>query len=248
MARVVCQVVHRADRVTFVWSEGNAFFEPYSLEGGDSERLEAIAAHARAALARSARSAELAPIGHQLYRAIFRLDAGDGHGAPEIARWLLDLHAKGQVETLEFLGDAPTSIPWNVLYDAQPSGDAPWESFWGGRFNLAAGKRTNPLRLTPPMVKPTAVLAVDAAIVEQVSPPLRSRLDAWGDNRLVIDQAEQLGSRLRSGTPDVLVLLAPVDDGALRIGGQRIMPAQLREWIGAAREGNPNPVIFIGAR
>ena len=39
MARIACQVLHRSDRVSFLWSEGAAAFEPYHLEGAERTRL-----------------------------------------------------------------------------------------------------------------------------------------------------------------------------------------------------------------
>src|SRR5476651_1895348 len=76
VARIVCQVLHRADRITFLWSEGAAAFEPYHLEGAERANLLEIAAQCQAKLA-DADGPALAQLGHHLYRAVFRLDAGD---------------------------------------------------------------------------------------------------------------------------------------------------------------------------
>jgi WD40 repeat protein len=241
VARVVCQVVPRADRLTFIWSEGAASFEPYHLTGAEQTAFDAVAAQARQALGGGA---DLAGLGHRLYRALFRLDAADGSDAQAIGRWLLDLNAKGQLESLEFVGDRPGRVPWNVLHDGAPAGGA--QGFWGTRFNLAAGRRTNPLRFTAPLVTPTALLAADAALLDALSAPERAQLEGWRDERLIMATADEFAGQLRQRTPDVLVLLARVEDGALRLGGQRVTPAQLRAWIGEARDGNPNPPIFVG--
>jgi hypothetical protein len=227
VARVVCQVVPRADRLTFIWSEGAAAFEPYHLTGAEQANFDAIAAQARQALGGS--SAELAALGHRLFRALFRLDAPEGSDAQAINRWLIDLNANGQLESLEFAGDVPGRVPWNALHDGGAA--TGWESFWGARCNLAAGRRTNPLRSVPALVTPTALLAADAALLDAISGAERAQLERWRDERLVIGAADQLGSQLRQRTPDVLVLLARVEEGALRLGGQRVTPAQLREWI-----------------
>jgi len=49
------------------------------------------------------------------------------------------------------------------------------------------------------------------------------------------------------GTPDVLLLVARVEEGGLRFGSSRVTPGQLQEWIGEASEGNPTPLMFVGA-
>ena len=51
MARIVCQVLHRSDRITFLWSEGAAFFEPYHIEGTERTNLLRQAREIQAMLA-----------------------------------------------------------------------------------------------------------------------------------------------------------------------------------------------------
>jgi WD40 repeat protein len=252
VARVVCQVVPRADRLTFIWSDGAAFFEPYHLAGAQREDFDALADQARQALdqARSGGpSAELAQVGHRLYRALFRLDAPDGQAAQDIGRWLLELHAKSEVESLEFVGDAPGRVPWNLLRDAAPADGTAggWDAFWGCRFNLATGRRTNPLRLAAPLVQPASLLVVDAALLDQATAQDRARLESWADHRLIVNGADDLAAELRRRTPDVLLIVARVEDAALRIGTQLVTPEAVQGWIAEAREGNPDPVVFLGA-
>src|SRR5436190_16613083 len=47
MARVVCQVLSRPGRLTLIWSEGDAFFEPYHLSGPQLAELRRWAAQVR---------------------------------------------------------------------------------------------------------------------------------------------------------------------------------------------------------
>ena len=87
MARIVCQVLHRSDRVSFLWSEGAAFFEPYHLEGAERARWLELAGQIHAALA----AGDLGPaaqLGQQLYRTLFRLDANDHGPAAVVHAWL----------------------------------------------------------------------------------------------------------------------------------------------------------------
>src|SRR5437879_7553363 len=50
VARIVCQVLHRAERITFLWSEGAASFEPYHLEGAERANLLHVAEQIHAKL------------------------------------------------------------------------------------------------------------------------------------------------------------------------------------------------------
>jgi WD40 repeat protein len=251
VARFVCQVVPRTDRVTFIWSEGAAFFEPYHLAGDEKKQLESVSLDARRALAQAAVSApspELAQLGHQLYRAIFRAGVQGGQDAQEIARWLQEQLAQGRVDSIEFLGPAAGQIPWNLLLESPPAAGAgvSWESFWGSRLNIAAGRRTNPLRSEAPLVTPSVLLAADAGFLAELSAEARGRIEGWSGDRLVVEAADDLANHLRRETPDILVLLCRIETAAMRLGSQRVTPAQLRHWIGEAREGNPDPVVFIG--
>jgi WD40 repeat protein len=245
VARVVCQVVRRADRVTFLWSNGTASFEPYHLDGTEREQFDRIAGQAREQLAAAATGAEtdLAQVGYQLYRAAFRLDSPEGAAAQEIGHWLGEQLGHGRVEAIEFLTDSPGHIPWNVLRDTAPQ--AGGEDFWGLRFGLGAGRRTNPLRFAPSLVNPAVLLAADVGVLDALPGELRGQFDQGGEDRLILDSPEPLASHLRRRTPDLLLLLARVDGDGLRIGSQRVTPAELREWIGESREGNPDPVVFV---
>src|SRR5438105_1622232 len=112
MARVVCQVVAAADRLTLLWSEGPASFPPYTLHGSalaELRRLTAEAHHRLAELAAGAGDAghaghQLAQVGHALYRSIFQLDQPAGGPGHEVRDWL----AGTAPERLEIVGDVFT--------------------------------------------------------------------------------------------------------------------------------------------
>src|SRR6516164_4104010 len=97
VARIVCQVLHRADRVTFLWSEGMASFEPYHLEGAKRASLVHLAGAIHERLA-EADGVELVQMGHQLYRAVFCLDESDPGSAGAIRTWLTELISANAVE------------------------------------------------------------------------------------------------------------------------------------------------------
>src|SRR5436305_861621 len=96
MARVVCQVVAAADRLTLLWSEGPASFPPYSIHGpalAELRRLTAEAHHRLADLAAGNGDPghmghQLAQIGQALYGLIFQLDQPVGSVGHEVRDWL----------------------------------------------------------------------------------------------------------------------------------------------------------------
>src|SRR6516165_9496952 len=128
MARVVCQAVARKDRVTFLWSEGTASFPPYTLDGAAFADLARLADQAQRLLAQLGAGAgdvaganhigaELARVGHALYRLVFQLDLTTGAAGQEVRDWLNN----AKVESFEILGDG-LGLPWNILCERPPEG------------------------------------------------------------------------------------------------------------------------------
>lgn len=237
MARFVCQAVWRGDRLTFLWSQGTAAFEPYALSGAEREQFDRLAGNAHQRLAEALSSEEaggddrLAELGHQLYRAIFRLGAAERGSAAEVQQWL---SAAGQGEALEILSDVPGRVPWGLVCE-QPR----VEALWGRRFVLGTGRRVNPLRATPLLENPTYVLALDA---ELAGPSLRP----WQDiTHEILQTYDGLAGRVRREAPDVIVVIGHVAAEGLRLGPDRLRLHELRAWIDEASEGNPDPVIIV---
>ena len=239
MARIVCQVLHRADRITFLWSEGAASFEPYHLEGAERASLLEIAGQIHAQLAEGNAPAKL---GHQLFRGIFRLDAGDPGSAAAVYPWMVD-QAQGQkIDRLEFLSDFPGLIPWNVLLD-DPAADA--TRFWGVRFNLGAGRRVNILRQNPVQVNPSQLIAADGDLVNQLSETQRSGLASLREAGKLVDSVFTFADELTKAVPDVLLLLLHFQGGRLRLGADWFDLADLQTWLDEPREGNPDPLVIL---
>ena len=221
MARIACQVLHRPNRITFVWSEGAAFFEPYHIERHEVVGLVDAARAARRLLTRIAHgdgtqgALQLATIGYQLYQAIFRHAANDPR-AREIEHWFSDLRDRNQIASLDMLGDIPGAVPWNVVYDQAPpsqelqAGDpAALRPFWGARHVLAAGKRVNPLRVACVLDSPNVLLAADPELIQTLAETERSRLGAWAASRglSIVDTVTALRGKLKQQAPDVLVFV-----------------------------------------
>src|SRR5438046_8172644 len=113
MARVVCQVLVRPDRLTFLWSEGAAAFEPYHKTGTNLQEFRGLTGRVNDLLCRLAGAAsggtqglgdagvELAQAGHELYRALFRADEAQTDVASEVRTWLAGLERQGDLRSEE---------------------------------------------------------------------------------------------------------------------------------------------------
>jgi WD40 repeat protein len=256
VARIVCQVLHRADRITFLWSEGAASFEPYHLEGAERANLLGLAGQIHAKLAH-ADGAELAQLGHQLYRALFRREANDYGSAEAVQAWLTKLIATDGIEKLEFLSDSPGLIPWNVLIEDAPLTPSPsperrgemdgdvWQRFWGARFNLGAGRRVNALRQNPTQINPTQLYAVDLDLVQQLSAAQQPFLDPLRTAGTLLHTVASLTDDLRKRVPDIFLLLVGFKNGLLHLGADSFTIGAVQVWIAEPTEGNPDPIVIL---
>ncbi len=240
MARIVCQVLQRADSITFIWSEGAATFEPYHLEGAERANLLQVAGRIHAQLAAGA-DADLRQLGQQLYRAVLRRDASKDAAAEAVHGWLMKLIASNSIEKLEFLSDAPGLIPWNVLSEEGGTG------CWGTRFNLGAGRRVNALRQNPTQVKPTQLAAADPDLVQQLSVSQQALLNPLHDAGKLVHKSASLQDELRQRAPDILLLLVHCDKGRLRLGADSFSVYDLQRWLEEPKEGNPDPLVILMA-
>src|SRR4051812_23343354 len=102
-ADLVCQVIGKPDRVTFIWSDGPASFPPYDLAGNGVKKFRDLARQARERLSDLVKdylhgsdedvrrsSYALAQVGHRLYQQIFRPAAEQRDLAEKVGRWLAE--------------------------------------------------------------------------------------------------------------------------------------------------------------
>src|SRR5262249_49213441 len=130
------------------------------------------------------------------------------------------------------------------LLSGDPAARAP---FWGFRFNLAAGMRVNPLRIACVLDSPSVVLAADPALLDQLPDTQKNLLGDWAISHelAVMDSAAALRSRLQEEAPDILYLFARLDEGALRLGSERVTLEQVRADLARAAHGNLDPIVFL---
>jgi WD40 repeat protein len=250
VARIVCQVLHRSGCISVIWSEGAAFFEPYHLEGSEYDGFLNLAGSIHERLAASAGGAELAQLGHQLYRALFRLDAGAA-GAHEIHSWFSALAREGRIDQLEFLGDAPACFPWNVLIEEvppadsfQPAGEG-WQRFFGARFNLGAGRRVNTLRAVPFVEATPLLFAVDPTLASRLDATHQARLEPFRRQGLLLQSAAEVSHHLEHNEPAIVLVLARFEQGRLHMGAESFGSEALFSWLRQARDAGAEPLVIL---
>jgi WD40 repeat protein len=260
MAHVVCQVVASDEQVSLTWSEGPASFEPYQLKGQVFRLFRKTALQARQRLADLVKDYlngpeeelrrtcfALAQAGYKLYGQLFAPDQQQLGRAQEVFQWLTALRDQDALEDLELVIEGPQLVPWNVIYDREPSepafregGDRPdrWLPFWGVRYNLAGGRRVNPLRRLPVLDRSRVLLVVDPGIHAGLPPDQRQRLDdfAAGHRLTQVASREELARALQERRPDLLYWLGHARPDALVLDGEEIGPTDLLEML---RGDNP---------
>ncbi len=257
VARIVCQVLQRPDRVTFVWSQDDAFFEPYHLDAAETTQFYQAAGRAQQQLARvltgnDAAKEALARAGHEMYQLIFRTQAGAGIPARKAELWLQHFKDKtaqargpwvSSVASLEIVSDLPGRIPWNVVYEEPPKNPPDVNAFWGIRYPISSGRRVNPLRLSPFISEPEVLQVLDPSMSAE-------QLQLWGQtgdagSRRSVSTRTELIAAMRSRCPDLLCWVGNFACGQLSLGGETIYLSELRDWIDDAEEGSTEPLFLL---
>lgn len=210
-------------------------------------------------------SLALAEAGYTLYRRIFDQGVDDGRPFVKIRPWLEELSAQGAVESLEIVFEQSrfmtwnVAVPWNVVYDRRPDeasfleagGSEPWQPFWGIRYNLAGGRRVDPLRRKPRWEKPYLVAVVDPTVLGGLPAEEQRRLvDFVGrhGNRLV-DSRRSLEQAL-SGCPReqqlLIYWLCHAKPKALVLGDDQVDPTSLLNLL-SENERLPWGLAFLNA-
>jgi WD40 repeat protein len=227
VARIVCQVLHRAERITFIWSEGSTAFAPYHLRGPKAEEFRRLAAEARERLSNQA---ELLQAGEQLFRAIFPEDPA----AQDIQGWLADLHGKNAVESLEVLSDLG-GAPWNVVCERG--------GYWGQRYNLALGGRTNPWRQIPFLHKPEILLVADPGLLSALPEGEKNRLAEFAQSKAlqIVDSRTGVETAIQAQPPEFIYLFCRSHANGFPLGQEVLSPSDLGGLLKSAGQ----PMVFI---
>src|SRR5262245_27006966 len=266
MARVVCQVLFRPGRLTFLWSDGTVPFEPYHKTGTNLEEFQALLrragerlhglAGAGAAHDLGAAGVVLAHSGYDLYRQLFRADLAGAEAAQEVQDWFEGLAGRGGIDRLQILTDAPDPLPWTALTDVSPDegalrGNSPeaWQTFWSARLPLTVDRRVNPLARRPDLERPSVLLVIDPAARAALPGEQQGRLEEFAQSAAVrvVDSARDLADGLKViGRLDVLYLFCRVSGRSLHLGDEAVPAVDLRGWLQAdAPPGAPATDTFV---
>jgi hypothetical protein len=252
VARIVCQVLHRPDRVTFIWSQGSASFSPYHLLAEKAETFRQLGRQARERLADvathgPASASGLAQVGWQLYQMIFPREPV----AAEIQGWLNDLRSKNSVESLEIVSDLPGTTPWNVVCEQAPDEGAlaagqpaAFQPFWGVRYPLTNGRRVNAWRQVPFLESPIVLLAADPNLLQQLPEEQRNRLTNFArDKQLpLIDTKRALAEAVQDQPPDFLYVFCRAHPHGFMLGSDVVSLSEFRSLV---RGGETEPLVFL---
>jgi WD40 repeat protein len=252
VARIVCQVLHRPDRVTFIWSQGAASFAPYHLIGERAEIFRNLGREARERLADvathgSAAASGLAQVGWRLYQAIFPREPLPA----EVQAWLSDLRSKNEIESLEIVSDLPGSTPWNVIHEQAPDEvslatgqPAAFQPFWGVRYPLTAGRRVNTWRQVPFLESPVVLLAADPGLLQSLPEEQRSRLTnlARDKDLQLIDSRRSLEAAFQEQTADFLYVFARAHGHGFMLGQDVVSLSEFRDLV---QGGDAEPLVFL---
>ena len=194
-------------------------------------------------------SLELAKVGNKLYQQIFRPAAGIPQAiAGQVRKWLTDMRVRGDVESLEIVMDGLELVPWNIVYEDTPSepeflnndtSPARWEPFWGVRYNLAGGRRVEPLRRISWLDQPRVLMVIDPKIRAGLPDDQRQTLDAFliGHGLKTIESRAGLAEALKSGRPELMYWLCHADPSALYLGDEAIGANDLLDLLRSGEQG-----------
>jgi WD40 repeat protein len=272
MVSVVCQVSERPDGWSLTWSEGQAAFPPYTIQGSALAELRRMAGQAREQLASFAASAgdgppnpktghQLAQIGHILFRLLFGLDQPAPHVGHEVQGWLDRLTSEQRVDELQIVGDA-LLLPWSIVYGRAPEqsafahggtgeGDA-WSGFWARRYQLVCRRRVHWPLSDGWDEKPSVVFAVDPAVKSALPAEEQQRLQDFAARHgaPVADSVERLGKIFQSQNVDLLYVLARAEGDAVRLGETLLTAAALEQMALASKDDGElglRPVVLVSA-
>ena len=270
MSHIACLVSVGQDRASFTWSQGPASFEPYQLDGQVFSEFQEIAHEARKRLSDLVTdylyspenvpkaSYALAKTGHELYLQIFDPGAEQLAQAKRVRIWLESLRDQKAVESLEVVLEKPWSLPWNVLYDQEPDEEAflsaaddtsRWEPFWGIRYNLAGGRKVDPLRRMPWMEAPHVLMVVDARIRGGLPEDHQQRLNDFVQSHelTMVGTKSELAAEIKTRRPDIIYWLSHATPSALVLGDEEITPRQLRKLFRGDRDYQLGGFVFLNA-
>jgi tetratricopeptide (TPR) repeat protein len=280
---IVCQVNAQPRRVEFIWSNYGGFFRPYTFEGDRAESLLAQAKKCRSSLNQLISAInnhepedrlrelefELAMNGFDLHNEIL-----PGEETQEVTRsirrWLDSLTAKPGRKSLEIVIDDPSSslsVPWNLVYDTDPSDLAPygatswrglgqseerWRPFWVYRYELSNGRRVEPLKREPVWDQPRTLIVIDDLVTAKLSDEEKQRLSAFLADRKIqpVTTWDDFYRAIKQDYPQLLYWMSHADANRITLGTAMTAEEFRKQFARSAQSQRDNPggrLAFLNA-
>src|SRR5262249_27699365 len=144
-------------------------------------------------------------------------------------------------DSLELVLDGLGPLPWNVVYEQEPVeerflGDttlACWRPFWGIRYNLACGRRVEPLRRLPWLENPKLLMVICPRVRVGLPKAHQEQLEEFlrTTGFRVIASKSSLISEMEERRPDVMYWLCHATPTALVLGDEEISPTDLLDMF-----------------
>ena len=149
-------------------------------------------------------------------------------------------------------------VPWNVFFEQEPVEKAflsaesldCWRPFWGIRYDLAGGRRVEPLRRLPWLNEPKVLLVICPTIFESLPAEQKATLDAFvstGGFKVIGSKAE-LAAEMEELRPDLMYWLCHATPSALVLNDEEISPGELMDMFRSqADEDRLGGLAFLNA-
>ena len=280
MGEIVCQVLNRESQVELVWSSGGGFFRPYVIAGAKLGELREATLMVRKALGEMVYALNqsgdgpvpwepsygLAEAGFRLHNCLLPTEEDT---AKKVRRWIEDLRRKSRLITLEIVVEeqsadarAYLSVPWNLVYDERPAkhkaafqggqGTERWRPFWSIRYNLASGRRVEPLRRLPVWSNPRVIAAINPDIYEEMHEDQKQKLDQFVTDTGItrVGSMAELEQAMEEGYPQLFYYLGHATPDYLTLGNhETVTPSDLRNLLRSfdERERPEGMLAFLNA-
>jgi WD40 repeat protein len=265
LTRIICQVTGEPSSLSFVWSDGTEDFRPYQLTEQALASFRQNALKARQGL-RGLVDAyqaddrdpqwqclyEIAESGWKLYRSILqRSEEGS-----LVEAWLKDCQERNDIASVEIVTSGDVSVPWNTIYGVEPVRDAfasydeaALSHFWGRAYNLASGRRVDPLRRRPRLDDPQVLFVGDLSTIDELEEAGRTSLRNFVEERhfSAAHSKAELESCLRRQSYQLIYWFSHATSEHLYLGDAKLNAQDLFDLLDSLAKKPSGGIAFLNA-
>lgn len=265
LTRIICQVTGEPSSLSFIWSDGTEDFQPYQLTENALASFRQNASEARQGLrvlvdAYQADDRdrqwqclyEIAGLGWKLYRSILqRSEEGS-----LVEAWLKDCQERNDIASLEIVTSGDVSVSWNTIYGVEPvrnaftsHDEAALSHFWGRAYNLASGRRVDPLRRRPRLDDPQVLFVGDLSTINELEEAGRTSLQNFVEERRfsTAHSKAELESRLRLQAYQLIYWFSHATSEHLYLGDEKLSAQDLFDLLDSLAKKPSGGIAFLNA-